>query len=103
MYPTCSGLDTLVGQGHPVVVIEHNLDVIGQADWLIDLGPGPGKHGGTILYEGHVSDYTYRATRTGSRPCCQPNRSTARPRCPHVLSSTRQSDGMPVRVAGEGG
>ncbi len=57
-------LDTLVGQGHTVVVIEHNLDVIGQADWLIDLGPGPGRHGGTILYEGHVIDYTDRATPT---------------------------------------
>jgi excinuclease UvrABC ATPase subunit len=58
-------LDTLVGQGHTVVVIEHNLDVIRQADWLIDLGPGPGRHGGTILYEGHVTDYTDRATPTG--------------------------------------
>lgn len=58
-------LDTLVSQGHTVVVIEHNLDVIRQADWLIDLGPGPGKHGGTILYEGHVTDYTDRTTPTG--------------------------------------
>ncbi|GGT00316.1 thiamine ABC transporter permease [Planobispora rosea] len=51
-------LDTLVGQGHTVVVIEHNLDVVRHADWLIDLGPGPGKHGGTILYEGPVAGYT---------------------------------------------
>jgi excinuclease UvrABC ATPase subunit len=58
-------LDTLVGQGHTVVVIEHNLDVIGHADWLIDLGPGPGRHGGTILYEGHVTGYTDRTTPTG--------------------------------------
>ena len=47
------------------MVIEHSLDVIGQADWLINLGPGPGKHGGAILYEGHVTDYTDRATPTG--------------------------------------
>ncbi|WP_405111858.1 excinuclease ABC subunit UvrA [Micromonospora sp. NBC_01405] len=59
-------LDSLVDQGHTVVVIEHNLDVIRQADWLIDLGPGPGRHGGTILFEGHVADYTSRAT-----PTCQ--------------------------------
>ncbi|WP_181764307.1 ATP-binding cassette domain-containing protein [Streptomyces albidus (ex Kaewkla and Franco 2022)] len=58
--------DRLVEQGHTVVVIEHNLDVVRQADWLIDLGPGPGKHGGTVLFEGHVADYTHRAT-----PTCQ--------------------------------
>ncbi|GAA3673112.1 excinuclease ABC subunit UvrA [Nonomuraea antimicrobica] len=50
-------LDTLSEQGHTVVVIEHNLDVIRHADWLIDLGPGPGKHGGIVLYEGHVPGY----------------------------------------------
>ncbi|MEN3534595.1 excinuclease ABC subunit UvrA [Microbispora sp. ZYX-F-249] len=50
-------LDALVDRGHTVVVIEHNLDVVRQADWLIDLGPGPGRHGGTVLYEGHVADY----------------------------------------------
>ena len=48
--------------GHTVVVIEHNLDVVRQADWLIDLGPGPGKHGGRILYQGHVADITGTAT-----------------------------------------
>lgn len=57
-------LDSLIDEGHTVVVIEHNLDVIGQADWLIDLGPGPGRHGGTILFEGHVADYAGRATPT---------------------------------------
>ncbi|MGH3545503.1 MAG: ATP-binding cassette domain-containing protein, partial [Mycobacteriales bacterium] len=58
-------LDSLVEQGHTAVVIEHNLDVIRQADWLIDLGPGPGRHGGTILFEGHVADYTDQTTPTG--------------------------------------
>jgi excinuclease UvrABC ATPase subunit len=38
-------------------VIEHNVDVVRHADWLIDLGPGPGRHGGTVLYEGLVGDY----------------------------------------------
>ena len=50
-------LDALVDRGHTVVVIEHNLDVVRQADWLIDLGPGPGRHGGRVLYQGHVADY----------------------------------------------
>ncbi|WP_026820289.1 ATP-binding cassette domain-containing protein [Arthrobacter castelli] len=57
-------LDTLVEQGHTVVVIEHNIDVIRQADWLIDLGPGPGRHGGMILFEGHAAHYLRHATPT---------------------------------------
>lgn len=51
-------LNALVDQGHTAVVIEHNLDVIRRADWIIDLGPGPGKHGGTVLYEGPVAKYS---------------------------------------------
>lgn len=47
-----------------VVVVEHNLDVIRQADWLIDLGPGPGRHGGTVLFEGRPADYNNRSTPT---------------------------------------
>jgi excinuclease ABC subunit A len=39
-------------QGHTVIVIEHNLDVINLADWLIDLGPGGGNEGGELLYAG---------------------------------------------------
>jgi excinuclease ABC A subunit len=42
----------LVGKGNTVIVIEHNLDVIGRADWIIDLGPGGGGQGGYLLAEG---------------------------------------------------
>ena len=42
-------------QGNTVVVIEHNLDVIRSADWIIDLGPGGGDKGGTLVCEGPVS------------------------------------------------
>jgi excinuclease ABC subunit A len=42
----------LRNQGHTVIVIEHNLDVINLADWLIDLGPGGGREGGELLYAG---------------------------------------------------
>lgn len=45
-------LNALVENGHTVLVIEHDLDIIKSADWLIDLGPDGGKAGGHLLYEG---------------------------------------------------
>ncbi len=49
-------LNKLVDKGNTVVVIEHNLDVIKTADWVIDLGPGGGKAGGRIVAEGTPED-----------------------------------------------
>ena len=45
-------MNALVEQGHTVLVVEHNIDVIKCADWLIDLGPTGGKEGGHLLYQG---------------------------------------------------
>ena len=42
--------------GNTVIVIEHNLDLVNLADWVIDLGPGGGRHGGRIQFEGTVAD-----------------------------------------------
>ena len=44
--------DSLLDRGHTVVVVEHNLDVIRSADWLIELGPGAGDEGGSLVFAG---------------------------------------------------
>ena len=44
--------DVLIGKGHSVIVVEHNLDVIRSADWVIDLGPDAGDRGGEVVFSG---------------------------------------------------
>ncbi len=48
-------LHELVDRGDTLIVIEHNLDLIREADWLVELGPGGGKSGGQVLYQGTVA------------------------------------------------
>ncbi|MEU6455709.1 excinuclease ABC subunit UvrA [Streptomyces sp. NPDC047065] len=49
-------LDRLVDTGNTVVVVEHNLDVVARADWVVDLGPDGGRDGGRVLFEGTPRD-----------------------------------------------
>jgi excinuclease UvrABC ATPase subunit len=49
-------LDRLVGSGRSVIVIEHHQAVMAHADWIIDLGPGAGHDGGTVVFEGTPAD-----------------------------------------------
>lgn len=44
--------NSLVDSGNTVIIIEHNLDVIKQADWIIDIGPEGGKNGGKVVFQG---------------------------------------------------
>lgn len=48
--------DNLTDEGNTVIIIEHNLDIISKSDWIIDLGPGAGRNGGTIIFEGYPED-----------------------------------------------
>ncbi|MGH9123038.1 MAG: ATP-binding cassette domain-containing protein, partial [Acidimicrobiales bacterium] len=59
-------LDKLVDAGKSIVVVEHHLAVMAHADWIIDLGPGPGHDGGRIVFEGTPADLVAaRSTLTG--------------------------------------
>ena len=58
-------LHRLVNGGHSVVVIEHDLDVIAEADWIIDLGPEGGKDGGRIVAAATPEDVVRQGTHTG--------------------------------------
>jgi len=59
-------LHRLVNGGHSVVVIEHDLDVIAEADWIIDLGPEGGKDGGRIVAAAAPEDVVRQGTHTGA-------------------------------------
>jgi excinuclease UvrABC ATPase subunit len=83
-------LDRLVDAGNSVICVEHNLDVVKRADWVIDLGPDGGKHGGEIVFEGtpkqlmeHQGSFTAAYLRRDVREHDAPRRAGAGGRAPH--------------------
>jgi len=74
-------LDRLVDHGNTVIVIEHNLDVIRRADWILDLGPEGGDEGGRIVAEGTpeaVAAVPGSFTGQAIRPLLRPSRAARR-------------------------
>lgn len=57
-------LNKMIENGNTIVVIEHNLDFIIDADYIIDMGPDSGKNGGKIVFEGYTKDILNEKTYT---------------------------------------
>ena len=61
-----ASFNALIDQGHSIIVVEHNTDVIKSADWVIDLGPEAGDNGGHLVFAGRPGDLkNCEASRTG--------------------------------------
>ena len=58
-------LKNLRDLGNTVIVVEHDAEAMREADWIIDLGPGAGKHGGEVIFEGTAKDILKAKTLTG--------------------------------------
>ncbi len=90
-------LHSLVDRGHSVVVIEHNLDVLKSADWLIEIGPGAGSEGGRIVAEGPPE--LVATTSTETAPFLRAALSSCHPigdKMPELLAA---EDAAPYQVA----
>ena len=59
--------------GNTVIVVEHDEDAIRTADWVLDIGPGAGIHGGHVIAQGHVDDLDRRAATAGPANICPAN------------------------------
>lgn len=58
-------VEKLVARDNTVVIIEHNLDIVKYADWIIDMGPEGGKNGGEVMFQGVPEDLAHSASITG--------------------------------------
>ncbi|MFM7131078.1 MAG: excinuclease ABC subunit A, partial [bacterium] len=66
IHTVAQAFDGLVDRGHTLVIVEHNLDLIRRADWLIELGPGAGHAGGQVVYMGRPEGLAGKQTPTAN-------------------------------------
>jgi excinuclease ABC subunit A len=77
-------LQRLKASGNSLFVVEHELNIVRQADWVVDVGPGAGEHGGEILYSGPMPGLAeVKASRTRSYLFSETEKRVRRPRHPN--------------------
>jgi excinuclease ABC subunit A len=81
----------LLEAGHSLIVIEHNLDVINASDWLIDLGPEGGEHGGQVVCTGTPTDVKRHPTSHTGRALVEYDRAMG-------LGGLAAEEGMPLQT-----
>ena len=87
-------LGRLVDQGNTVLVIEHNLDVIKTADWIVDMGPEGGNRGGLVVAEGtpeEVAEHPDSHTGRFLKPLLEGSLRTAPPKKRAARKTTKQA------------
>jgi excinuclease ABC subunit A len=83
-------LGKLKASGNSLFVVEHELDVIRRADWIVDVGPGAGEQGGEILYSGRLEGLRQVATSRTREHLFAPAKQSGRtPRTPHAWLELR--------------
>jgi excinuclease ABC subunit A len=101
-------LERLVALGHSVLLIEHNLDVLRATDWIIDLGPEAGAHGGTLVAAGtpeqiaaHPLSLTGKHLALNFKAKATPTARVAEPLAPHAFPNpTTQNNPQAISVSG---
>jgi excinuclease ABC subunit A len=81
--PLLEVLDQLKTAGNSLFVVEHDMDIVRNADWVVDIGPGAGEHGGRVLYSGPVAGLAgIKSSATSHHLFSPPPRFHATPRAP---------------------
>lgn len=84
-------LDQLKGAGNSLFVVEHEIDVIRHADWIVDVGPGAGEHGGQVLYSGPPAGLAQvKASSTRRYLFAEPQAAAQAPRTPEAWLQLRE-------------
>ncbi len=91
--PLLEVLEALKAGGNSVFVVEHNMDVVARADWIIDVGPGAGAGGGQVLYSGPVAGLA-DVNESVTRRFLEPRHGSEVLRTPRVAEQWLELDGI---------
>ena len=96
--PLLDVLDRLKASGNSLFVVEHDMDVVRRADWVVDIGPGAGEGGGRVLYSGPVAGLERSRSRRRAATCSAgPSRSSSAAGAAGLAAPARRLSAQPQR------